>query len=44
MRELILKMSMSIDGFAGLPEPRIFKLLSSTTFPRGAVAQIYRPE
>ena len=29
--------------FAGLPEPRTFKLLSSTIFPRGAVAQIYRP-
>lgn len=29
--------------FTGLPAPRILKLVSSTTFPRGAVAQIYRP-
>jgi dihydrofolate reductase len=29
--------------FAGLPAPKILKLLSSTTFPRGTVAQIYRP-
>ena len=29
--------------FAGLPAPKILNLLSSTTFPRGAVAQIYRP-
>jgi dihydrofolate reductase len=29
--------------FADLPAPKILKLLSSTTFPRGTVAQIYRP-
>ncbi|MBV8804964.1 MAG: dihydrofolate reductase family protein [Sinobacteraceae bacterium] len=29
--------------FAALPAPRMLKLLSSTTFPRGSVAQIYRP-
>jgi dihydrofolate reductase len=29
--------------FAGLPAPRTLKLLSSTTFPRGTVAQVYRP-
>ncbi|HUI61675.1 MAG TPA: dihydrofolate reductase family protein [Steroidobacteraceae bacterium] len=28
--------------FTGLPAPKILKLVSSTTFPRGAVAQIYR--
>ena len=29
--------------FNDLPAPRILKLVSSTTFPRGTVAQIYRP-
>lgn len=29
--------------FTGLPAPRILKLVSSTAFPGGAVAQIYRP-
>lgn len=29
--------------FSGLSEPRTFRLVSSTTFPRGTVAQIYRP-
>ncbi|MHB8812673.1 MAG: dihydrofolate reductase family protein [Steroidobacteraceae bacterium] len=29
--------------FASLAAPRILKLVSSTTFPRGSVAQIYRP-
>lgn len=29
--------------FAGLTAPKILNLLSSTTFPRGTVAQIYRP-
>ncbi|MFC4311867.1 dihydrofolate reductase family protein [Steroidobacter flavus] len=29
--------------FADLPAPQILKLVSSTTFPRGGVAQIYRP-
>jgi dihydrofolate reductase len=29
--------------FAGLPAPKTMKLLSSTTFPRGTVAQVYRP-
>lgn len=29
--------------FSGLSEPRILKLLSSTTFPRGCVAQVYQP-
>ena len=29
--------------FAGLPAPRVLELSSSTTFPRGAVAHIYRP-
>jgi dihydrofolate reductase len=29
--------------FADLPAPKILKLWSSTTFPRGSVAQIYRP-
>lgn len=29
--------------FAGLSAPKILKLVSSTTFPRGTVAQIYRP-
>lgn len=29
--------------FTGLSAPKILKLLSSTTFPRGTVAQIYRP-
>jgi dihydrofolate reductase len=29
--------------FAGLPAPKILKLSSSTTFPRGTVAQVYRP-
>jgi dihydrofolate reductase len=29
--------------FAALPAPKILKLLSSTTFPRGTVAQVYRP-
>ena len=28
--------------FTGLPAPKILKLVSATTFPRGAVAQIYR--
>lgn len=83
MRELILKMSISIDGFVASPDGgvkwifdthddkaaewtvktvwdaslhimgsrtfhdmaaywRMLKLLSSTTFPRGTVAQIYR--
>jgi dihydrofolate reductase len=73
MRELILKMSMSIDGFVGSPlitaglvdqyallvhpvalgkglpvfsdlaTPRRLRLESSKAFPKGAVAQIYRP-
>lgn len=29
--------------FADLPAPKILKLVSSTTFPRGGVAQVYRP-
>jgi dihydrofolate reductase len=29
--------------FSGLSTPRTFRLVSSTTFPKGAVAQIYRP-
>jgi dihydrofolate reductase len=29
--------------FAGLTAPKILKLVSSTTFPRGTVAQVYRP-
>jgi dihydrofolate reductase len=29
--------------FASLAAPRILRLVSSTTFPRGSVAQIYRP-
>ncbi|HEV2441626.1 MAG TPA: dihydrofolate reductase family protein [Steroidobacteraceae bacterium] len=29
--------------FAGLSAPRILELVSSTTFPRGSVAQVYRP-
>jgi dihydrofolate reductase len=29
--------------FAGLSAPRMLTLVSSTTFPRGTVAQIYRP-
>lgn len=29
--------------FAGLTAPRTLKLVSSTAFPRGSVAQIYRP-
>jgi dihydrofolate reductase len=29
--------------FSDLPEPRSFKLIRSTAFPGGAVAQIYRP-
>jgi dihydrofolate reductase len=29
--------------FSGLTMPRTFKLVSSTPFPRGTVAQIYRP-
>ena len=29
--------------FAGLTAPKILNLLSSTTFPRGTVAQTYRP-
>lgn len=29
--------------FAGLPAPRALELVSSTAFPRGTVAQIYRP-
>jgi dihydrofolate reductase len=29
--------------FASLPAPKRLKLLSSTTFPRGGVAQVYRP-
>jgi dihydrofolate reductase len=29
--------------FSGLSMPRTFRLVSSTTFPKGTVAQIYRP-
>lgn len=29
--------------FSELPAPRAFELVSSTRFPRGAVAQVYRP-
>jgi dihydrofolate reductase len=29
--------------FADLPAPRILKLVSCTTFPRGTIAKIYRP-
>lgn len=29
--------------FAGLSAPRVLELSSSTTFPRGAVAHVYRP-
>jgi dihydrofolate reductase len=29
--------------FSGLSTPRTFRLVSSTTFPKGALAQIYRP-
>jgi dihydrofolate reductase len=38
---IVLGKGMSL--FADLPEPKIFQLVSSTTFPRGGSANVYRP-
>lgn len=31
-----------LSPFSGLPQPKFLQLVSSTAFPRGAVAQVYR--
>lgn len=36
-------LGQGVPLFDGLAAPRILELLGSTTFPRGTVAQIYRP-
>ena len=49
MRDVILHMSMSLDGFVGsdrehLPQARRLDLVGATPFPSGGVVHIYRPQ
>lgn len=52
MRDVILHMSMSPDGFVGsgqalfdqLPDSRYLRLVETMSFPSGIVGHVHRPQ